>query len=226
MEAPMRIRSLALTLALTLASFVVACSGGGAPNGTSDAGGATEASAKSDVVSSDAPTVDVSLPASCPKLVPCGGSVLGTWEYSAACVADPFAGVAQQCPTATVTGSKGTVKGRVVFDGVKVTRTATVTFSATVVVPAECSAGQCAAVEAALKKTLDSATCKPAGGGCSCDVATSESGTQANAYTVSGTTVSIADGSTYEYCVTGDELAYVPGGGTEEKPGAYRMTKK
>ncbi len=230
----MNVRSIALVFGSLAATLALACSDGGGStvagdSGTPDAATTNDSGTTSDgaVVPPESPAVDITFAASCPKVTPCGGAVVGTWDYTAVCVDEPFAAYKQQCPSATITNEKGTVKGRVVFDALEVTRTSTVSFSATIGVPAVCSAGQCAAVQAALQKNADKATCKSdGGGGCSCDVSITQNTAEANGYTISGNTVKIADGSSYDYCVSGSKLSYVPSGTTEEKPGAYEMTKK
>ncbi|CAN5680801.1 hypothetical protein BH09MYX1_BH09MYX1_60630 [soil metagenome] len=220
-----------------LAVASVACSdgGGSAPLPTSDAGTGTDAQSTTDtgttpldsgtVVTGDPTAIDVSFAGSCPGATPCGGAVVGTWDYTSVCVNEPFDAFKKSCPTAKVTNEKGTVKGRVIFDGTNVKRTSTVSFSATIDVPAECSSGQCAAVEAALKGA-GTASCKASGGGCLCDLALTDKANETNAYTVQGTQVQIADGATYDFCVSGSKLSYVPAGSTKEHPGAYEMTKK
>ncbi len=231
----MNFRSHALLFSSALVIVTtLACSGEGGGLPQSDAGNGNDSAAQGDsaigndssVVPPDAKPVDVTFSASCPKVNPCGGAVVGTWDYTGVCIDDPLAGFKQQCPSATVQSQKGTVKGRVVFDALKVTRTSSVSYSASITVPVECSGGQCALVQQALSKSFDSATCKASGGGCACDVALTTNANEANGYTVQGNQVKISDGSTYDFCVAGAKLSYVPSGSNKEQPGAYEMTKK
>lgn len=230
----LRSPALLFTSALVIVT-TMACSGtDGTGTPQNDGGAGNDSAAQNDsgvtndsgVVPPDAKPVDVTFSASCPKVNPCGGAVVGTWDYTGVCIDDPLAGFKQQCPTATVQSQKGTVKGRVVFDALKVTRTSSVSYSASITVPVECSQGQCALVQQALSKSFDSATCKAAGGGCACDLALTTNANQADGYTVQGNQVKISDGSTYDYCVSGSKLSYVPSGSSKEQPGAYEMTKK
>lgn len=207
---------------LSLLVTAVACSGGGGSTPTSSDAGADSSSS----LPSNVTPVDVTFSATCPRVTPCGGSVVGTWDYSAVCIDDPLASFKKQCPSATVQSQKGTVKGRVVFDASTVSRTSNVAYQASFSVPAECSAGQCALVQDALAKSFDTAKCAAAGGGCACDVTLATTTSQTDAYTVSDHTVKIADGATYDFCISGSKFAYVPSGQATEPGGAYEMTKK
>jgi hypothetical protein len=199
-------------------------SSGGGSSGSSgaDAGGSASDGGS---LASVAP-VDVTFAGSCPAATPCGGAVLGTWDYTGVCVDDPLAALKQQCPTATVESQKGTVKGRVAFAATTVKRTSTFAYTASVTLPAACSFGQCATLQQTLAQSFKTASCKAAGGGCACDLGTGSEANQEDAYAVDGNTINIADGSKYDFCVAGGSLSYTPRGNADDAPGAYTLTKR
>lgn len=204
-------------------------SSGGSSSGGSSSGGSSGSSGGGTSDGGALPgvnPVDVTFAGTCAAVAPCGGAVLGTWDYTGVCVNDPLAALKQQCPTATVESQKGTVKGRVAFGATTVKRTSTFTYTASVTVPAACSFGQCAALQQTLAQSFKTASCKAAGGGCACDLGTGSEANQEDAYTVDGNTINIADGSKYDFCVAGGSLSYTPQGSADDAPGAYTLTKR
>ncbi len=199
-------------------------SSGGGSSGSSgaDAGGTgTDAGSLASVA-----PVDVTFAGSCPAATPCGGAVVGTWDYTGVCVDDPMAALKQQCPTVVIDSQKGTVKGRVAFGATTVKRTSTFAYTASITLPAACSFGRCAELQQTLAQSFKTASCKAAGGGCACDLGTGSESNQEDAYTVDGSTIDIADGSSYDFCVAGSSLSYRPRGKADDAPGAYTMTKR
>jgi hypothetical protein len=161
--------------------------------------------------------------ASCGKIEPCGGTLLGTWNASGACVnsmalmtayAPAFAGF---CPTTTVTSPKLTVSGSLTFNAdmtYSVMLMEDVTFS--INVPMSClSGGTCAALSTALQgMTLDpsiqSITCAGTTT-CACNtVLTPTNANETGTYSTSGTAAMLInsagtnDGG--DYCVQGNQL--------------------
>ncbi len=210
-------------VALSAACTVNSSGGGssGSSSGASSSGGSSSGGTLPDVA-----PVDVTFAGSCPAATPCGGAVVGTWDYTGVCVDDPLAALTQQCPTATVESQKGTVKGRVAFGATTVKRTSTFAYTASITLPAACSFGQCAELQRTLAKTFKTASCKAAGGGCACDLGTGSESNQEDAYTVERNTINIADGSSYDFCVAGSSLSYTPKGKADDAPGAYTLTKR
>jgi len=225
-------------VAFATLSFLVACSDGtGAPpaNGSDAGGGGNDAGAGNDAAATGDSGISVGDPApisidfsgKCAAFAACGGAgLVGAWDYTGVCLDDPFAGVKQQCPSTTVKDLKGTVRGRVTFTAVTVQRSSKVDFSATLSLPASCTAGQCAAVEKGLKGGFDSATCTAAAGGCDCTVSSSSSTSQTDGYSVQGTQVVIADGGKYDFCMNGGKMSYQPVGQSTDPKGYYELTRK
>lgn len=213
-----------------------ACSSASGSSGTSSSGGASSSGGSSNGDGgtsggdggglSEVASVDVTFAGTCPAAAPCGGAVLGTWDYTGVCVNDPLAALKQQCPTVTVEKQKGTVKGRVAFGATTVKRSSAFAYTASITLPAACSFGRCAELQQTLGQSFKTASCKPAGGGCACDLGTGSESSQEDAYTVDGSTINIADGSSYDFCVAGSSLSYTPGGKADDAPGAYTLTKR
>jgi len=233
-------------LSVVAASLVVvACSGsetvidspdsGGSDSAANDSGGNNDGGAGSDSNPGndsglgDPATVDLTFAAKCALFTPCGGDVVGTWDYSAGCTGDPWAAARQNCQALGVKNQKGTVKGRITFTANTVTRDATVAYTATLTVPASCLQGvlTCPQVEAGLKKVLNSATCVPTTGGCDCDVASTQSvNSSGTNYTIQGNQIVLSDGNKYDYCVNGAKLQSTHVAGTSAESGVFELTKK
>jgi hypothetical protein len=164
----------------------------------------------------------ITFPASCP-LTPCGGNVVGTWDYSGGCVDDPFPMVKQFCPTAQVTNATGTIKGSVTFTANQVQRTATATTSATIVLPIECTQGSpCSSFVNYLPK---GSTCTGSGT-CSCSVTVNEQVSDSDSYTVNGNDIVTGTGSTYNYCVSGNTMKYEEVGANVKQHGIFELVKR
>lgn len=226
-------------LSVALASFlVVACSGTDATvnspdgaasdSGGNDAGG--DATPGNDSGLGDPATIDLSFAAKCALFTPCGGDVVGTWDYSAGCTGDPWEAARKTCPALGVKSQKGTVKGRITFTANTVTRAATVAYTATLTIPTSCLAGgtiTCADVATAFQKSFNSATCAQATGGCDCDVASTQSITGSGTnYTISGNQLTLQDGNKYDICVKGSTLQSTHVSGTNAESGVFELTKK
>ncbi len=244
------LRSLApLALLLTATVAVAACSstttspdGGTAPTATATGTTSTPTPDASVTTAPDGSTTPPPPPASfavtsgtCTETPPCGGSLEGTWDYSAACAPDTaFSEVTKACPTAKVTKLSGTMSGRLTIVGTSLTRKATIALKAEINVPTECATpvGGCTGLAAALKGAgVKSATC-PAGAGGSCDCVVEadnildKSGTT---FTTNGNTLVTSDGSEYSYCVAGSKLTHKQtkaGKPADEEIGSYEATKR
>lgn len=205
--------------------------GGGDAAAGNDAGGGSDTGViTTDGGLGDPASIDLTFSGKCALFTPCGGDVVGTWDYNAGCVSDPWAGARKYCQALVVKNQKGKVKGRITFTSTTVTRDVTTAFSASLTLPASCFSNtqvNCTDVASGLKQAFNSATCTAAAGGCDCDVATTQtvkgSGTS---YTIQGNQIVLQDGNKYDYCVNGTTLqsTHVAGAGVE--PGVYELTKR
>lgn len=199
--------------------------GGGPDGGNPDAGGQDAGTADAGTP----PVVNVTLSGSCPALTPCGGDPTGEWWYTAGCMADPFPGITQYCSTATYSNPSVTLQGKVVFDGVHVTRSGSAEAKADVHVPSACNAYGCATIAAGIESNgCSNATCTDgANGSCDCAVDCVGQIAESNTYTVSGTTLNVAasPARTYDFCVNGGTLKYHETDSTPAEPGWFTLTK-
>jgi hypothetical protein len=169
--------------------------------------------------------VDVQFNAACPEFRGCGGNPSGTYDYSAGCVPDVFAQVKDACPAVDLSRVKVTVKGTVHFLNNVLKRDVTVKISGSITLPRECTGGQCAQVEAALKGEFPSTTCTAAGDGCSCTLDKTERDASSTGFTVNGDTLTTADGETYTICEQGSTLTY-SGASAGAEEGTWELTKR
>ena len=149
----------------------------------------------------------------CPAFTGCGGDVVGAWSYTRFCTANPFANVTQLCPTAQVNDLQGTVKGGILMGQDTVSRQTDINVTATLVVPAMCASfvpGGCAGIQSNLQGNFPGATCTAGAnaGDCSCALKWSRSDAASGRYTLSGNLINVTGGSSYEYCVTGNQLQF------------------
>jgi len=171
----------------------------------------------------------------CTEAPPCGGSLKGTWDYSAACAPDTaFSEVTKACATAKLTKVSGTMSGRLTVAGTSLTRKGTLALKAEINVPTECATpvGGCAGLATAIKAAgVKSAVCAAgAAGSCDCaiesDSPVDKTGTT---FTTNGNTLITSDGSEYSYCVAGTKLTHKQtkaGKPADEEIGTYEATKR
>jgi hypothetical protein len=205
--------------ALVLAAGVALVGCGGRILG--DDGGASGA----DASLVDGPSVyeGVELPAACPALQECGGDPRGTWDYTGACIDDAVDKLKGSCPTADVQNPTGTADGWVQLDGQTVLRTISVSITATVVFPAECTGGaECSAVQASLPP---GSTCTGSGA-CSCTITNTYSISDSDTYSLDGNVVVTGGGARYAFCIQGDVLDYTDRGEHPEFHGTFSMKKR
>jgi len=161
--------------------------------------------------------------ASCGKVAPCGGDVVGTWKITKSCAdsAAIIAAVSEICPAATVQSIDVQTTGTFSFnaDGTY-TEGVTTGGSATVFIPSSCLVQggityTCSLVTLALTVMkpagVDSISCSDASGGCDCKVVPSTLvRNQAGTYTTTDNTytTSPAEGTPVEssYCVQGNRF--------------------
>ncbi len=167
---------------------------------------------------------NVAIDGSCPAFAACGGTPQGTYDYSAGCIDDVFASARAQCPTIDTSGAKVTVKGSLHFVGNSLTRDGVATTSGTVVLPATCTQGQCAAVESALKSAFDSVSCTGIAA-CTCTIKRTDTAHNATTFSVAGNTLTTADGDSYAVCAQGSSLAY-QGKSAFAEDGSWELKKR
>ncbi len=228
-----------LTVLALLSVLAAACStttnngtGGGSSSGSPDGGPVTPGSdggssggdSSTSVPPPSTSEANVDLDGTCPAFSACGGDPQGTYDYSAGCIADAVSSVKAQCPTADASGLKVTVRGSLTFLGDALTRDAVAVTSGTIVLPAACTQGQCAAVESALKSAFDSATCTGSAS-CTCTVKRTDTTKNATTFTVAGNTLTTADGDSYAICVAGGSLKY-QGKSAGSEDGLWELTKR
>ncbi len=171
----------------------------------------------------------------CDPLVPCGGDLEGTWEYDGACADWDQIGVDPSqlealCPAATWE-STGTVTGTVTFANGTVRRDATVTTTASITIPDSCiqELGQglltCPTLAIAIQSYLPGAVCAQEGTNCLCTTGTNAADWGADTYTVSGSTLTLDSGRTFDFCTDGTTLRYQETG-SDPEPGIYDLSQR
>jgi hypothetical protein len=152
----------------------------------------------------------------CSSFTACGGSVVGTWSFSKACLNGITNPLAQYCPSSTFSLSD-TISGSFTFQANNMYST---TMTSDMVaedlgVPTSCLNGQtCAQLQTNIQMALTSGTasCASSATGCSCLVTNSTSTTSENGtYATSGDTITLTPangtpGSPTQYCVQGNTL--------------------
>ena len=162
---------------------------------------------------------------SCGKVEPCGGSLVGSWNVTGACVNSAAlmsslgSDFSTFCPTATVSGASATASGSLTFNA-DMTYSANLTQGSTVAItiPATCLSGaSCAVLTAAIQAqndpALQSISCTGTGS-CTCTgvmapMTTNESGTYTTSGTVATLTSSTGTTTVGDYCVQANELHLV-----------------
>ncbi len=209
-----------------LVSLVVACSSssstsssssGGSSSGGSASGssGSSSGSSGADPAASTTAAPVVATMA-CPTFAPCGGALSGTYDYTGGCVGDVFAATRMACPTLDTSGLKVTVTGSIYFlANSALHRNVKVDIGGSITIPESCAAGQCAAAQTELQMAGVMATCTGSTS-CTCTITKTETSTASTTFTISGNTVTTADGDTYDFCVMGSGLAYKGNAGSED----------
>jgi len=216
------------------AGGVVRAGGAGGEGAVSGAAGSSqgEAGATGTGGEAGAPvTIDIG---DCETFTPCGGDVEGTWAYTAGCFDPAALGMDDEaiglltaiCPTATyettfeVTGTVSFSDGAVLRDG---------GWSAEfdLVMPASCLTllGSCANLQTTIEAAAPEATvaCVDNAESCDCQVSRGAEGWEATGYTVDGSVITLSDGRTFDYCVSGARLEYVETS-PDPEPGTFQLT--
>jgi hypothetical protein len=155
---------------------------------------------------------------SCGTVQPCGGSVVGTWKTSAACVLDDalFASDATAiCATATIHVTSISPAGGVTYktDGTY-QDTGNLTLGLQFTIPTSClqTGATCSDIDASFAQdtTITRHSCSMSGAACVCAVTTTQPVTDSGTYSTSGTNITTTptggQPSTDGYCVEGSTL--------------------
>jgi hypothetical protein len=167
----------------------------------------------------------VELNAACPAFVACNAKPIGTYDYKSGCIGDVFADARKQCPAMQSVGVKADVVGSITFDGALLARDVQAHVSGTLVFPADCTLGQCAQVESALRGAFDTASCTPQAGGCNCAVSKTSATKDIAGYSINGSTLTVDNGDTYEICETGGSFSY-SGKSAGAEDGSWSLAKR
>lgn len=156
---------------------------------------------------------------SCPAFSPCGGELAGSWLYVEACPTTNLGLLLAACPTGSVAYEAGEAAA-LVFSNGQVTRSGAPVGDGVVTFPAACNLGSCATLAVAVGAQ---AQCNEVQGDCACRAPFGvDWGRQA--YTLSGSQLTLADGRGFEYCVEADRLTYRETGSATE-PGVYTLQR-
>lgn len=156
---------------------------------------------------------DGGAPAGCLKFQPCGGDVVGTWNFVGACrsstlLTDLTTELQANCPGASVTSFDIHLSGTFTFNAdLTYSTNASQTVTATEVLPLSCTGfSSCAAVQSASPTSVVTCTGTTT---CTCRVVGTPPGVETGTYTTSGTnltTVGPTDTTTEGYCVENGRL--------------------
>jgi hypothetical protein len=192
----------------------VAGGSGGESNAAGDDGGSggTAAPDGDDPIDSlPVDTPDVAFQdGSCPDFVPCGGALAGSWVYSDACIEDADLGLqlsANGCDDLAAS-IEATVSGGLRFSGNEVQRQGTGSGGGELRIPNLCTLAiaSCPGLRALIDNDADA--CLQSGTDCLCDFATEELEWEDDTFQIAGSTFTLGDGRTFDYCVEGDTLTY------------------
>ncbi len=190
--------------------------GGGGGGGDGGGGGGGGSDAGSGGGGGPAPEVTIAIAESCDPVDPCGGAILGSWQYSSGCVEASFDAIFERCPTATLSDEVARARGTVTVSDSEVVQEGTVRASATLHLPAECSYGMCDVIEGTLAGAVDRIDCVPSGSGCDCDIETTDTIYRSGGYTIDGGILTTEEGYRYAFCVDGSTMRYQPLDGEED----------
>jgi hypothetical protein len=150
------------------------------------------------------PAGGTTLSSTCASFAACGGVLDGTWTYSNVCI-DPSENSADllldACPGSSVMYERGGAAA-LTFNGSSVSRSGEPVGDSVITFPVDCFAGLGCSFAAA-----PGADCTEMTGNCVCRTPSSvDWGTQS--YSVSGGTLTLGNGRSFDYCVQGNTLTY------------------
>ena len=160
---------------------------------------------------------------SCGQVAPCGGNVVGNWTIVSSCAG--FTDPAQQSDISgvcnadgpsggTTFGQTGSIAGTWSFTG---SLTFSLSVMSTISAEFSCTGNlTCSELDTAAKgmqgsdATIQSIGCKTAsGGGCLCAITNVATQMQTGTYSTAGSTLTLSDGSSIDYCVQGNTLHWI-----------------
>ena len=218
----MKVSALGSVVVVALLVASVGCGGGMASHdggGGTTGGGGTSAGGGGGTSGTGGATAGTRGGATCAGTAPCGGNLIGTWNFVSYCVDDAYINeqlASPTCPAAKGSNFTVTRTGSIVFTATDYTSTSIGSVAYTYTFPASCIAdgSTCAAFAASLAATpmYESATCAGSTT-CVCQLAMTPSNhTESGTYTTSGAALTLttmpANGAagTVSYCVQGDRL--------------------
>ena len=165
----------------------------------------------------------------CTEATPCGGALDGTtWQLDSVCTIGGVAAALNQAEfpwtaacSGAVTSASLSATGTVSFaNGTQTNNVTTITQGTMVLTPAcagamggvtitTLDASTCTLIGQEISSTAgDTGTCTLAGSNCSCSVTITGTDTTSTSYTISGTSVTYANGDNpTDYCVSGSSLS-------------------
>lgn len=174
--------------------------------------------------------LDVRTSTTCPELVACGGSEVGTWDVSGGCIDVPIPPQLMSCPGARVTRSTGRARGRVAFASGFARRAAQWSVEVELVVPQLCASfvGGCGGLQNAIRGAIPESVCATeSNGDCRCAARQSGEIRDADGYsTMNNQIVSATLVKRWDYCVDGTRLRYRDVSPTNREPGTIELTRR
>jgi hypothetical protein len=187
-------------------------SGGGPSDSDSGlaAGGSSGDGTSMDPEPPEAPPVVAFQYNRCEPFVPCGGSVTGNWVYSAGCIGVGDLGLSLQDDSCEAVSAdiEAEVGGTLRFSGSTVQHDGSGSGSGVLRIPTFCTLaiGGCPGLRDLIENDDDA--CDQTGSDCLCDFVMQETEWTRDTYQISGTTLTLGSGRTFDYCVEGNELTY------------------
>jgi len=173
--------------------------------------------------------IEVVEPGECDALVPCGGDLVGTWDFSGGCVEVPIEEAVMRCPGATVVRREGTATGCVTFTPTIARRVATGSVEVEAFFPALCTAFfSCDMLQSTFRMTAPDTECTEDDSGCTCLARLAIEIDDTDFYRSEGNQiVSTTSGRRWDYCIEGDALSYTDATvGTTREPGIYDLASR
>src|SRR4051812_30531610 len=169
---------------------------------------------------------------SCTPASACGGAIDGTqWAYSDVCVeqAQIFQPIYSECPTSKLNGpSNIVVDGSLKFDNGTMMHSATISATGVFQIPAECAACDCKGEQDVFKKmgagpnTYCYPDCYP-DNSCRCLIDFKIEVDQDETYQVASGTLTLTDGTKYDFCDKDGQLSLTEKGAARVLPGTATL---
>jgi hypothetical protein len=175
------------------------------------------------------PTVRLSFAPSCGTVTSCPGNEVASWYYTAGCIEDSAFTVVTNAAgqvgcTATVSDKDGGVAGSVIFDGTQVHRSVVGQITYKMTATGSFCLQFCSSIPGQLPAGI-SGSCAVQGQACICDLAFDIGQSGSQGYTYSNGVLTLADGDTFDSCITGLELRYRETTTQGAIPGIFTLSK-